>query len=264
MSIGVWLGGLLAAVILFQLVAIPALILKRNDFADVLWGPAFPLCAFATLMLATEGGWQGADQRTWIILDAITIWAVRLFWHVGRRNLSHKTEDLRYQNWRKRWGNHQIIGSLLQVFLLQAVILYLFILPVLLAIASEPRPMSPVAWAGLLLWFFGFIFESVADEQLRKFKALASSKGKLMTTGLWSWSRHPNYFGEVTQWWGIWVLVLDLPSAWMTVISPIALTFLIMRVSGVNLLEDLMEGRPGFAEYKKRTSIFIPLPPRKV
>jgi steroid 5-alpha reductase family enzyme len=264
MSIGVWWGGLLIAIALFQLVAIPALICKRNDFADVLWGPAFPLTAVATLLWATEGGWRSADFRTWLILGIVTIWAIRLFWHVGRRNLSHKTEDLRYQNWRKRWGKNQVVGSLLQVFLLQSIILYLFLLPVLLAITSESSELSLVAWAGLAVWFFGFAFESVADEQLRRFKSQVSNRGKLMTTGLWSWSRHPNYFGEVVQWWGIWALVVDLPWGWMTVISPIGVTFLILRVSGVNLLEELMQSRPGFSEYQSRTSIFIPRPPRKV
>ena len=123
--------------------------------------------------------------------------------------------------------------------------------------------MSFFAWLGVFVVIFGFIFESLADEQLRRFKSNKANSGRLMTTGLWSWSRHPNYFGEVTQWWGFWLMAVELPYGWLTVISPIGVTYLILKVSGVSMLENLMKDRPGYADYAKKTSSFLPLPPRR-
>lgn len=258
----IWLNGFFAAIVLFQIVAIPALILKKNDLADVLWGPAFPLSAFLALWFSNKN-FADLDLRSILVLSLITVWAARLFFHVGLRNLSHREEDVRYNNWRKQWGTTWLWRSYLQVFVLQAFILYVFLTPVLLTLSSNPQTMSAMAWIGFIVWVIGFLFESISDEQLRKFKSKPESKGVLMTAGLWSWSRHPNYFGEVTQWWGIWLMVVELPNSWFTIISPIGVTFLILKVSGISMLEALMEKRAGFADYKKRTSIFFPLPPKK-
>lgn len=261
MIMNVWTVGLITAVLLFQIVAIPALMLKKNDLADVLWGPAFVLAALSAAIWGTPDGLSSLSLQSIAILSILTIWAVRLFAHVGWRNLSHKTEDVRYNNWRKQWGQHWLWRSYLQVFVLQALILYVFLTPVLLSIANENSSMIWINWLGLLIALSGFLFESIADEQLRKFKAKPENKGKLMTQGLWSWSRHPNYFGEVLQWWGIWLLVVNLPYGWVTIISPIGVTYLILKVSGVSMLEDLMKNRPGFSEYAARTSVFFPRPP---
>lgn len=259
----VWWPSLLAAMLLFQFVAVPALLLRKNDLADVAWGPGFPLAAAAGVHWGHAGGWEALDLRAVVALALITIWSIRLFLHVGWRNLSHRTEDVRYNNWRRQWGKTWVWRSYLQVFVLQPLILYVFLLPVLLVLAQPAAPIGPFFFAGLLVWLFGFAFESVADEQLRRLKAAPQNRGRLMTAGLWSWSRHPNYFGEVTQWWGIWLLALELPFGWATVVSPLGVTYLILKVSGVSMLEDLMLTRPGFAEYAERTSEFIPLPPRK-
>lgn len=255
----VWLVGLVAAVFLFQLAAIPALWLRKNDLADVLWGPAFPLSAGAAAWWARE---EPLDTRCLLLLGLLCIWAARLFLHVGLRNLSHRAEDVRYNNWRKEWGSTWLWRSYLQVFVLQALILYVFLSPVLLALSLPAAPLGLLCWLGLVVWSVGFLFESLADEQLRRFKSDPAHKGVLMTKGLWSWSRHPNYFGEVVQWWGIWLLVAELPWGWLTVLSPLGVTYLILKVSGVSMLEDLMKHRPGFAEYRARTSEFFPLPPR--
>lgn len=263
MEMNVWSTGFFAVVLLFQIVCIPAVILKKNDLADVLWGPAFVLTALAAALWGTSDGISSLSLRSLILLSLLTIWATRLFVHVGWRNLSHKTEDVRYNNWRKAWGKNWLWRSYLQVFVLQALILYVFLTPVLLSIDTPATPLSLLGRFGLMVAVTGFLFESIADEQLRKFKANFENKGKLMTEGLWSWSRHPNYFGEVLQWWGIWLLVIDLPWGWATIISPIGVTYLILKVSGVSMLEDLMKNRPGFADYSARTSIFVPLPPRR-
>lgn len=263
MEIGVWLSGLITAVLLFQVVAIPGLILRRNDFADILWGPAFPITAFVALFAGTSFGIFNSGNRTMIVLFALVVWGARLFTHVGWRNLLKKQEDVRYANWRKQWGAPALLRSWAQVFVLQALILYVFLLPVLLVIDSSPSAATPLTWIGFVIWIFGFVVESGADEQLRRFKSRSENKGKIMTQGLWSWSRHPNYFGEVTQWWGIWLMACDLPYGFLTVISPIGVTYLILKVSGVSMLEDLMKSRPGYAEYAQRTSAFFLRPPRK-
>jgi steroid 5-alpha reductase family enzyme len=262
MTVNVWSVGFVVAIILFQLVSVPALLLKKNDLADVLWGPAFILTALAAAIWGVPDGLSSLSDRATAILILLTAWAVRLFIHVGWRNLSHKTEDVRYNNWRKAWGRNWLWRSYLQVFVLQPLILYLFLTPVLLTIAeARSTNLSWISGLGLIVAVSGFLFEAIADEQLRRFKRNSENKGKLMTEGLWSWSRHPNYFGEVLQWWGIWIMVIDLPLGWATVVSPIGVTYLILRVSGVSMLEDLMKFRPGFSEYARRTSIFIPLPP---
>lgn len=258
----IWLCGLFASILVFQIVAVPALLLKRNDFADVLWGPAFPLCALLSLIFSGES-LSGLDPRKILVLVLLAAWALRLFWHVGRRNLSHKQEDVRYAKWRREWGATAVWRSYLQVFVLQALILYVFLLPVFFIFSSPAQPLGALSVVGVICWLIGLFFEAVGDEQLRRFKSDPANKGKLMTTGLWSWTRHPNYFGEVLLWWGVWLIAVELPGAWWTVIAPVGVTFLILRVSGVSMLEELMRSRPGYAEYEKRTSVFFPWPPKK-
>ncbi|MGE3760155.1 MAG: DUF1295 domain-containing protein [Pseudobdellovibrionaceae bacterium] len=256
----VWSSGFWTAIILFQLVWIPAFFFRKNDLADVLWGPAFPLCAFAGIYFS---GRSLADLglRQLVVVSLITVWALRLFVHVGWRNLSHRQEDVRYNNWRKAWGSTWIWRSYLQVFVLQPLILYAFLLPVLFILASPGLPIGIAGYAGVLFWMVGFFFESVGDEQLRRFKADGKNRGQLMTKGLWSWTRHPNYFGEVLLWWGIWLLAIELPGAWWTIAGPFGVTYLLLKVSGVSMLEDLMRSRPGYAEYEKSVSRFFPRPP---
>lgn len=272
-----WLTGFITVILLFQIVSIPALILKKNDLADVLWGPAFVLTALNALIWSSNandvpgminGVFLTLSTRSLLMLCLLAVWALRLFIHVGLRNLSHRTEDVRYNNWRKAWGKHWFLRSYLQVFVLQAFILYVFLTPVLLSL-DNPNTSSHsfLTWInglGLVVAILGFLLESIADEQLRQFKIDPINKGKLMTKGLWSWSRHPNYFGEVLLWWGIWLMVVDLPWGWATIVSPIGVTYLILKVSGVSMLEDLMKSRMGYAEYAARTSIFIPMPPKKL
>lgn len=262
MNSSVWFSAFLTVMVLFQIVAIPALVMRKNDLADVLWGPAFPITVFIAVM-SSQLSFDALGLRAQLILLLLTVWAIRLFFHVGLRNLSTKEEDVRYGNWRKAWGQTWMWRSYLQVFVLQPVILYVFLTSSLLAVSTSAESMSVLAWLGVGVWIVGFVFESVGDEQLRRFKADKANKGKLMTSGLWSWTRHPNYFGEITLWWGIWLMVVDLPYGYLTVISPIGVTLLILKVSGVSMLEDLMRTRPGFAEYAAKTPRFFPRPPRR-
>lgn len=236
---------------------------KRNDYADVIWGPGFVLASFSAY------GWQSSyeadynlDLRRILALAFVLIWAARLFLHIGIRNLKKDKEDIRYLEWRKAWGKTWFWRSYLQVFILQGMIMMLIATPLIYILSSPPKTPDIFMVVGVMLWVIGFVVEAIADEQLRRFKESAKNKGKIMNKGLWFYSRHPNYFGEVVQWWGIFLLAAILPLGSLTVVSPILITFLILKVSGVPMLEELMSKRAGWAEYKKRTSVFFPCPPR--
>ncbi len=231
---------------------------KRNDVADVAWGLGFVLMAWVSFFLSdTSSGARGLS-----IGVLVSIWGLRLAWHIHTRNKG-KTEDYRYLAWRKEWGKWFYLRSYLQVYILQGTLLFAIVFPVLLVNKSAGIPLRALDGVGVLVWLVGFYFESVGDAQLARFMKNPENKGKLMQSGLWAYTRHPNYFGEVTQWWGIWLMVLSIPGGWMGIIGPLTITFLILKVSGVPMLEKKMEENPDFAEYKKRVSIFFPLPPKK-
>ena len=234
-----------------------SLVKKRNDVADVAWGLGFVLLAWTSIWLSEEKTLTG-----FITSSLVTIWGMRLAWHIQARH-RNKPEDERYAKWREEWGRSFYLRSYFQVFLLQGFLLYLVSLPVT---AINLRPGGGGGWflgLGLCLWLFGFIFETVADWQLSSFLKKPEGKGKLMRSGLWSYSRHPNYFGEVTQWWGIWVIALSSVAGALTIIGPLTITYLILKVSGVPMLERKMSEHPDFRSYESEVSIFFPLPPRR-
>ncbi len=232
-----------------------SIVKKRNDIADIAWGLGFIFISWVGLFLT------GISPRGLLVNVLITIWGIRLAWHIYKRNLN-KHEDYRYAAWRKEWGKWFFLRSYFQVYLLQGLFLYLIIQPVIFIhnqASSSPHILDLI---GLLVWIIGFYFESTGDAELKTFISNPTNKGKLMETGLWRYSRHPNYFGEVTQWWGLFIIALSIPLGFLTIIGPITITVLILFISGVPLLEKKYEGRKDFEEYKKRTSIFIPLPPK--
>lgn len=231
-----------------------SLIKKRNDVADVAWGLGFVLMAWVSFFLSGDAGARGL-----LVVALISIWGLRLAWHIHARNKG-KAEDYRYLAWRKDWGKWFYIRSYFQVYLLQGVFLFLIVSPVLLINRSAGIALGLFDIVGVLVWLVGFYFEAVGDAQLARFIKDPANKGKLMQGGLWAYTRHPNYFGEVTQWCGIWLIALSVPSGWLGIIGPITITFLILKVSGIPMLEKKMEENPDFSEYKKKTSIFIPLP----
>ena len=232
-----------------------ALLKKRNDVADIAWGLGFVLLAWISILISGF-----ISLRSILIAVLVTIWGVRLAMHIYNRNRS-KPEDSRYLAWRKEWGKWFVARSYVQIFLLQGTLLFIIALPIMIVNGSLSTGINLLDYLGLLVWIFGFIFESVGDSQLAQFIKNPENKGKIMQTGLWKYSRHPNYFGEVTQWWGIWLITLSVPNGFFGVIGPITITLLILFVSGIPLLEKKYKGRADFEEYKKRTSIFIPLPP---
>lgn len=235
-----------------------SLIKKRNDVTDIAWGMGFVLLSWSAYYILGKVNYLGV-----IVNFLVTVWGLRLSWHIYSRN-KNKTEDKRYLQWRKNWGKWFLLKSYLQIYLLQGLLLFVIIQPVLFVNINNVSRISLLTFVGIIIWIFGFIFEAISDHQLKKFISLPKNKGKILQSGLWKFSRHPNYFGEVTQWWGIFVIALSSENGWRTIIGPLTVTYLILFVSGIPLLEKKYQGRPEFDEYKKRTSIFIPLPPKAI
>jgi steroid 5-alpha reductase family enzyme len=244
-----------AALILFLYMTalyLVALWRQDNSIADVAWGPGFILAAWSTLVL--DGSFS---LRQLIACLLVLIWGLRLSVRIYLRNRG-KGEDERYRKWREEWGKSFIIRSYLQVFLLQGGILLLNIAPILFINTYKAGNPGYLDLLGVLLWVLGFGFESVADWQLDRFIKNPDNRGKIMGRGLWRYSRHPNYFGEVTMWWGIYILALSVPWGWISIIGPLTISYIILFVSGVPMTEKFMEDNPAFADYKRRTSAFIP------
>lgn len=233
-----------------------ALVKKRNDVADIAWGGGFIVAAM-TAYLVSGGG----DGRSILILALVLIWGFRLVMHIGIRN-RRKPEDARYRAWRKEWGDSFLIRTFFQIFLLQGFLLLVVSLPVTWAITHTSSQLNGLDMVGVCIWLIGFIFESVGDYQLLQFKKDKANKGKIMQSGLWHYTRHPNYFGEVTLWWGIFLICLSVPGSWWTVIGPLTITYLILKVSGTPMLERHYADNPEYAAYIRRTSSFFPLPPK--
>lgn len=234
-----------------------SLLKKRNDVADVAWGLGFVLVAWSSFFIA-EGD---SGTRGLLVCTLVSVWGLRLAWHIHHRNKG-KAEDYRYLAWRKEWGKWFYLRSYLQVYLLQGALLFIIVLPVLLINKSTATPFGLLDMLGVAVWLCGFYFEAVGDAQLARFMSKLENKGKLMQTGLWAYTRHPNYFGEVTQWWGLGLIALAVPGGWLGLIGPLTITYLILKVSGIPMLEKRMSQHPDFAAYKQRVSVFVPLPPR--
>lgn len=229
---------------------------KRNDVADIAWGLGYVLLAWASLIFLGT-----ATFRAIVTTMLVSLWGMRLATHIYRRNKG-KPEDHRYAAWRKEWGTWVYIRSYLQVFLLQGLLLYVIALPVVVINRSAHYSFSFLDVLGVIVWIIGFYFESVADAQLAAFVRDPKNKGSLMQQGLWRYSRHPNYFGEVVQWWGIYIMALSVPGGWVTIVGPLAITVLIVFVSGIPLLEKKYADRADFQKYARTTSVFFPLPPK--
>lgn len=249
-----------AAAVLFAYMTVlflAALGRKDNSIADVAWGPGFILAAWVTLVL-----YGSFTARQGVANVLVLCWGLRLAVRIHLRNRG-RGEDERYRKWREEWGASFVIRSYLQVFLLQGAILLLNVSPVLFINTFAAGPLNALDLLGVSVWLAGFALESVADRQLDRFVADPANRGKVMDRGLWRYSRHPNYFGEVTMWWGLYLVALSVPWGWASIIGPLTITYIILFVSGVPMTERFMEKNPAFADYRKRTSAFVPWFPRK-
>lgn len=241
----------------FSLIFVLAQVMKNNAIVDSFWGPSFLVVAVWTYFASPE---QGARSNLMTLL--IIIYAVRLFTHITLRNWN-KPEDYRYVAMRKKWGNKfPILKAYVNVFLLQGVISYFVSLPIIAVNASPAQDLDVLSFLGLAVWIIGFVFESVGDAQLKHFKSDPNNKGKLMTQGLWAYTRHPNYFGEATMWWGIVLIAVRSLAQFGLIISPVIMTYLLLFVSGVPLLEKRYAGREDFIRYAQRTNKFFPWFPK--
>ena len=232
-----------------------ATIIKRNDVADIAWGLGFVLVAWLSFFK-----FSSSNNLLAIIANSlVTVWGIRLAWHIFSRN-KNKPEDYRYKAWRDSWGKWFYIRSYLQIFILQGFLLLLISTSIIALNFSSTNNFGALPILGILVWLTGFGFESIGDSQLKQFLADPTSKGKVMNRGLWQYTRHPNYFGVVTQWWGIWLLTFSSRNFLFAVISPLTITFLILKVSGIPMLEKKYDNDPNYQAYKLKTSAFFPLP----
>jgi steroid 5-alpha reductase family enzyme len=243
---------------LMTLLWVISLILKNSSIVDIFWGFGFVVSTWLIFVLTSEG----FLFRKLILSLLVTTWGLRLSIHILKRNWG-KEEDFRYQAWRKEAGKSWWWRSYFQVFILQGFLMWVIAIPLIAAqIGTNSNKVMIWDVLGIIVWVIGFFFEVVGDVQLARFKANPANKGKVMNQGVWRYTRHPNYFGDATQWWGYFLIAISA-GGWWTIFSPILMTLFLLRVSGVVLLEKTLESRPGYKEYIARTSAFIPWFPRK-
>lgn len=235
-----------------------SLLRKDVSIVDSMWSLMFFIATATYVLMADPPG-----PRTALLTILVAIWAVRLAVYITWRNWGEE-EDCRYQKIRANNSPNFEFKSLYIVFGLQAALAWVISIPLLVAVHGD-SPMGYLDGAGALLWLIGFTFEAVGDFQLAKFKSDPASKGRVLQTGLWRFTRHPNYFGEFCIWWGFYLMALS-SGGWWSIISPLLMTFLLLRVSGVAMLEkDIAKRRPKYADYIRRTNAFFPgLPKIKV
>ncbi|HOI87094.1 MAG TPA: DUF1295 domain-containing protein [Lentimicrobium sp.] len=244
------------AFIYMSAIFIIAILLKDNSIVDIAWGGGFIILTTAAAIVA---GIQNLKQL--LTIAVVFLWGMRLSVYIFLRNRG-KGEDFRYAAWRKIW-KWFYLRSFLQVFMLQGFVMLIVAWPVLhiLYRGAEVRT-GVIDAAGLLIFVCGFCIELISDRQMKLFSANPVNKGKLITTGLWKYSRHPNYFGEALLWWGIWLLAVSVTDGLYTIAGPLLITLLLRYVSGVPMLEKKLEARDGWHEYKAQTPVFIPFFPK--
>jgi len=232
--------------------------LKNASIVDIVWGAGFVLVAWVSYALG-----DGVASRKMLLAWMVTLWGGRLAIYLFIRNHG-KGEDPRYVAMRKRRGDRFALQSLWLVFGLQGVLMWIVSLPVQVgSVADQPASLGPVEIVGVILYTIGIYFESTGDYQLSQFKADPANAGLVMDQGLWRYTRHPNYFGDFCVWWGIWIVAAATGMGIYTVVGPIVMTFFLLRVSGVAMLErSITKRRPGYDEYMRKTNAFFPAPPK--
>ncbi|MBI5960906.1 MAG: DUF1295 domain-containing protein [Chloroflexi bacterium] len=256
----VWAAGALVALIYMTLIWIASVFLKNASIVDIFWGLGFVVLSLVYFVLS-EDGFQG---RKVLITALVTIWGVRLSAHIAWRNRG-KGEDFRYQEFRRKYGPARYWWfSFFQVFLLQGVILWLISATLLAAqVHRAPDHFTLFDLLGAAVWGVGFFFEAGGDWQLMKFKQNPANQGKVMDRGLWAYTRHPNYFGDAAVWWGYFLIALGTGWGVLTIFGPLIMSLLLVFVSGVAMLEKSMRQKPKYDDYRRRTSVFFPRPPRR-
>jgi steroid 5-alpha reductase family enzyme len=239
---------ILVLLVYFTLWYIVAQIMNNAGIIDIGWGSGFVLLAILQ-QLST-----GFDSG-WLLTAMVFVWGVRLSWHIAKRNLG-KPEDFRYANFRREWGSTYLVRSYFQLFLFQGLLMGIISVAHLMGQTQEGQLFTPLAIVGVFIYLLGFSIEAIGDAQLKAHVSNPKNRGTLIRTGLWKYSRHPNYFGEAVLWWGIYLVAVAYGAPWWTFFSPLTITLLVRYVSGVPMLEKRMEKYPDFESYRKSTSIF--------
>ncbi|MFW9784656.1 MAG: DUF1295 domain-containing protein [Candidatus Heimdallarchaeota archaeon] len=241
---------------------------KNNGLMDIFYGPGYFVVALSSLILYYFIN-LSFNIRQVIVTILVFIWALRLATYVFIRNRG-KPEDYRYQAMRKRWKTNIVLKSFIRVYIFQGIVIFIVAFPVWFVNISINPPIlnlldfaGVTLWLGIFVWLIGFLFETIADYTLFKFLQKPENKGMIMDRGVWKLSQHPNYFGEVTQWWGLYIIALATPFGFISILGPIFITYMIIKVSGIRLLDKRFEADDKYAEYKRRTSVFFPWFPKK-
>ncbi len=256
-SADVMVASAIAIAVLMFATWIVSVAIKNASIVDIVWGSGFVVVAWVSYAVA-----DGDDTRRIVLAVMVTLWGLRLAGYLAKRNIGHG-EDYRYRAMRKHWGPRFPIISLVTVFLLQGVLMWVVSIGVQLGQVPASPAFGPIGTMGILVWLVGLAFETVGDLQLARFKADPANSGKVMDKGLWSLTRHPNYFGDSLVWWGIAIVAAESGLGAWGFLGAAVMNFLLVRVSGVALLEkSLSKRKEGYAEYVARTSAFLPRPPR--
>jgi len=256
-SADVMVAGAVAIAILMFSTWVISVIVKNASIVDIVWGLGFVVTGWVSFAVG-----DGDETRSSVLVILVSLWGLRLAGYLARRNLGHG-EDYRYRAMRKRWGPRFPIISLVTVFALQGVLMWIVSLSLQLGQVEESPGFGPIGTMGVLVWAVGLFFESVGDAQLRRFKADPANEGRVMSSGLWRYTRHPNYFGDAVAWWGTALVAAEAGVGVFGLIGAAVMTFLLVRVSGVALLErSLRKRKPEYEDYVRRTSSFVPRPPK--
>jgi len=254
----VMIASAIAIAILMASTWLVSVVAKNASIVDIVWGLGFVLVGWVSF-----GVGDGDDTRGWVLAILVSVWGLRLAGYLARRNIGHG-EDYRYRAMRKHWGARFPVVSLVTVFLLQGVLMWVVSLPLQLGQIETSPGFGPIGTMGVLVWAVGLFFEAVGDAQLRRFKSDPANEGRVMSSGLWRYTRHPNYFGDAVVWWGIALVAAEAGVGVFGLIGAALMTFLLVRVSGVALLEkSLRKRKPEYEEYVRATSSFVPRPPRR-
>lgn len=250
---------LLSAKIIFvfmNVMFVIAQIKKDNSIVDIGWGLGF-LSVTIGLVIAT--GFRSVVQLSFLAM--IALWSLRLAGYIFKRNRG-TGEDYRYAAWRKEWGRNVVWRAYLQVFMLQGFIMWIILSPAYALFYGQHTELGIQHILGIILWSIGFYFEAVGDAQMMRFKADSANKGKVMNKGLWKYTRHPNYFGDALLWWGLGVFSFSTQLWWLSFIGPTVMTFFLLKVSGVAMLERKYKGDSRYSEYQRTTNAFLPWFPK--
>lgn len=256
-AVGLLIGVLLLTALTLMTLAFGfSRLVRRTDTIDLMWPIVIIVVAVASLVASQHEVELGYNVQT-LATGLVVVWGVRLGYHIVRRLLT-RGEDVRYKELRKKWRKNEAVNVYVKIFTVQAVLAVVVAAAVICINSGEAMAPGAWAWIGAVVWLGGFLVESVSDWQLRRFLSRTKRVNALMTEGLWRYSRHPNYFGEAVQWWGISIIALSFPFGWMGVVSPVMITYLLLFVSGVPLAERHAAKKRGWKAYAKHTSAFVP------